>query len=608
MCFSSFDKSVIYPAILIQPMKIRVAQSASFCMGVRRAVDLAVERASRDNARVYTLGPLIHNNQTIEMLRERGVETLGDTDPEPGSAEILVRAHGIPPALQERYASRGHVIVDGTCPKVKTVHKVIEKHRSLGYDIVIAGDEGHAEVIGLMGYAGDAGHLIQSVDAVDVLPAMDKVCLVSQTTFDRVTFDAIAARVRERFAGSDVVVKKTICSATSRRQEETRALAAEVDAMIVVGGRHSANTLRLAKIAREAGTPTQHVETPEEIAWEPLSKCESVGITAGASTPNWMTKRVVEHVQYLAQTRRTTVRTVGWRLLNAAVNLNVFVAGGAVALYYLSCVVQGFAVSRRGAAITFLYFLSMYLYNSLVNVDQIRHLGLNRYQFYRAHRGAVWSLAVVCIACVLWQSFITNRTLLYLMAFLTMAGSFYHFTIVPRAMRGIVKYRTLKDIPTSRDLFVALAWAVLVTAMPHALAGKIALDVTAGLLFLWVFLMAFLRSVIFDLRDIEGDRIMGRETLVIIVGEKRARIAITTALWIALAGLLVFSTFVVAPLYSWRDVRLVAFLLQIPALAYLLFFMRYSSGISPNRTAVFSVLADAQFYIAGLGALLAQSM
>lgn len=590
-------------------MKIKIAHTAGFCMGVRRAVDIAVDTASAHGKKVFTIGPLIHNNQTIELLRDRGVETLGETDPAPGSATILIRAHGVPPDLQCRYEQAGHVIIDGTCPKVKTVHKVIQKYRSMGYDIVIAGDQGHAEVIGLMGYAGDAGHLIQTADDVEKLPAFHRVCLVSQTTFDRNEFAAIAERMRQRFGTTaELVIKRTICSATDKRQEETVALAKTVDAMIVVGGKNSANTLRLAKISRESNTPTQHVETPEEIDWPAIARCKTVGITAGASTPNWMIKRVAEHIQYLAETRRRTFKSFVWRLLNAGVNINMFIAAGAVALYYFSCVAQGFPFTWQGAGITFLYFLSMYLWNSLVNIDQMRHLGLNRYQFYRAHRPAVWTLAIVCIVLLLWISLRTSAALFYLMLFLTAAGSVYHFTIVPPVLRKLIKYKTLKDIPTSRDLFVALAWSVLITFMPHTIRKTAHYGPLEVFVFFWVFLLAFLRSLMFDLRDIEGDRIMGRETLVILVGEKTARRVIEAALGLSLAALLAFTVCIVAPLYCWSSVRTLTLFLQFPALVYSLAFMKYSNRIPQNRSALFSILADIQFFLSGFGAAIAAAL
>jgi 4-hydroxy-3-methylbut-2-enyl diphosphate reductase len=586
-------------------MKIKISGTAGFCMGVRRAVDLAVEHASQRDMPVLTLGPLIHNNQTIEMLRERGVKTLDGDDPAPGSAKILVRAHGIPPSLQNLYAEKGHIIIDGTCPKVKTVHKVIEKYRESGYQIVIAGDKGHAEVIGLSGYAGDAGHLIQSPEDAASLPDMEKVCFVSQTTFDRETFDAIAGKLKERFKNSELIIKRTICSATDKRQRETREMAKCVDAMIVVGGKNSANTLRLAKISRESGTITQHVETPEEIQWEQIANVETLGITAGASTPAWMIKRVAEHVQYLAETRKPSFIASVWRLANLCVNLNLFVSAGAVAMFYFSCVVQGFNFTLRGAFAVFLYFLSMYLWNSLVNADQMRHLGLNRYQFYRAHKKLVWTMAIVCITLVLSVGFQLGEQSFYLVLFLTTAGCVYHFTIVPFRLRKFIRYRTLRDIPSSRDIFVALAWSVLITFLPLTIfniGGESSFDF---FVFAWVFILAFLRSILLDLRDIEGDRIMGRETLVMLIGEKRAGQIISKVLWISLSALLLYSAIGAIRHHDFTETRTLFLIFQIPAILYGILLVKNSHRISINRTVLFTLLADTQFYLAGAGALIA---
>ena len=332
-------------------MKIVTATTAGFCMGVRRAVDLALEHAAGPGPGVYTLGPLIHNNQTVEMLRERRISTLDESKQVPAGSTILIRAHGVPPDVEKSWESRGHII-DGTCPKVKTVHRVIEKYRDQGFAIVIAGDEGHAEVVGLQGYAGYAGHLIVSPEDVDGLPGFTKLCLVSQTTFDTATFDEIADRIRERYAtGCEVVIKKTICSATDRRQNETRELAHAVDAMIVVGGKNSANTKRLANIAAASGTPTQWVETENEIAWDKISDCTTVGITAGASTPSWMIKRITDYLMYMDQTKKKTPVNLIRHSIDIFSSLNIIVALGAGCVYYASCSLQGFAPKPSGAVI-----------------------------------------------------------------------------------------------------------------------------------------------------------------------------------------------------------------------------------------------------------------
>jgi 4-hydroxy-3-methylbut-2-enyl diphosphate reductase len=589
-------------------MKIKIAQTAGFCMGVRRAVDIAVDHASQHNGKVLTIGPLIHNNQTLETLRERGVEILKDNEKIPASTKILIRAHGIPPNLQKQFEGKGHIIIDGTCPKVKTVHKVIEKYKSLGYRIVITGDKGHAEVTGLLGYAGDAGILIQTPDDADSLPKIDKLCLVSQTTFDRRTFDSIAERLGEKFKDSDLVIKRTICSATDRRQEETRQMAKTVDAMIVVGGKNSANTLRLANISAECGTPTQHVETPEEINWDKIANANIIGITAGASTPSWIIKRVVEHIQFLSETKKWNFKTVFWKLAGLGVNLNLFVSAGAVCLYYFSCAILGHYFTWPEASIVFMYILSMYLWNSLMNADHMKHLGLNRYQFYRAHNKTVWTLALISIALLLWQSMLLSRNLFLLMLFLTSAGCIYHFTIVPPSLRKFIRYRTLRDIPTSRDLFVAIAWSVLITLISGTLHRNLFENTNTFPVFAWIFLLVFFRSVLLDLRDIEGDRIMGRETLVILIGEKKARSIVEIILWISLGCLILFSLTTAAALNNFLNTASVTLLLQTPAVIYSIILFRNSRKISLNRSSLFSLLADFQFFLSGAGAWIALNL
>jgi 4-hydroxy-3-methylbut-2-enyl diphosphate reductase len=580
-------------------MKIITATTAGFCMGVRRAVELALEHASKSPTGVHTLGPLIHNNQTVEMLRERGIVAIDESKPLPPDATILVRAHGVPPKVQTTWESRGH-LVDGTCPKVKTVHRVIEKYRDQGFSIVIAGDQGHAEVVGLQGYAGYAGHLIVSPEDVDGLPEIKKLCLVSQTTFDNDTFDEIANRIRKRYAaGSEVVVKKTICSATHRRQTETRDLAKKVDAMIVVGGKNSANTRRLAAIAKDSGTPTQWVETEMEIDWEAIADCGTVGITAGASTPNWMIKRITDYLMYMDQTKKRTPLNLVRHAIDVLASLNVFVAGGAAAMYYASCILQKFTPALSGVAISFFYFLSMYLWNSLGSMEITQHLGLGRYQFYRRNKPLLYVMVVVSMLALLAVSFLQSRMLFYLMLFCTFAGGVYHVTIVPAFLKRFVRYSRLRDVPMSRDLFVALAWAVVLTFMPYARAESLRMAAATALTFALVFILAFLRSLIFDLRDIEGDRIMGRETLVTIIGEGRARTAIMAVT--AVASLLCLMSPLFLPL-SARGAAYHRFIFQIVPILYLYIFVRFNRGHRFGRSVLFGIFADAQFYVAGVAA------
>ncbi|MGA3051844.1 MAG: 4-hydroxy-3-methylbut-2-enyl diphosphate reductase [Chitinispirillaceae bacterium] len=584
-------------------MKIIVAKTAGFCMGVKRAVDLALENAGRLPGGIRTIGPLIHNRQTLDMLNERGVSEFSEDNAGNERGTLLIRAHGIPPDMQERYADSGHPIIDGTCPKVKTVHRVIERYREQGFQILIAGDEGHAEVIGLLGYAGTAGHLIHSTGDIDALPDFEKICLVSQTTFDRALFDRIAARIRARYAGSDVVVKKTICAATDQRQAETETLARQVDAMIVVGGRNSANTKRLAAIASQAGAFTQLIETESEIDWNAIASCKSVGVTAGASTPNWMIKRVTDYLQFLDRSRRRSLPNFFRQLFDSAANLNVFLALGAVAAYLVSCRTQGASFSAGGAILSFFYFLAMYLWNSLTSLETTQHLGISRYRFYHRYKQLLLFLAGAILILLLGVSFISGKLVFLLMLFATVIGSVYHVTIVPAPLRRFFKYKNFKDIPSSRDLFVALAWSTVLTFIPQAMRSTFTINALTIVCFAWIFILAYLRSLIFDLRDIEGDRIMGRETLITIVGEKRARAAIRLIIGSCIALLIALPWILDGGTNRRRIVLL--FTSQIGALLYAGFFVGWNPRLKSTMPAVFNVMADGLFYLAGLGALLA---
>jgi (E)-4-hydroxy-3-methyl-but-2-enyl pyrophosphate reductase len=584
-------------------MKIIIAKTAGFCMGVKRAVDLSLEHASKSTGNVFTIGPLIHNKQTIEMLKDRGVHTFDESKNIMSGATVLIRAHGIPLETQNSYQSKGYKIVDGTCPKVKTVHKVIEKYRKLEFAIVITGDKGHAEVIGLQSYAGESGHLICRPEDVEKLPDFDKVCLVSQTTFNKNTFDAIAEKIKEKYRKSEIAIKKTICSATDQRQDEIRALAASVDAMIVVGGKHSANTMRLAGIASEACKgPVQHIETEAEIDWNQLADKKNIGITAGASTPNWMINRVVEYIQLLDNKIKKTPKAIVSSIFDLLSNLNFFTATGAVALYFTSCILQGISPMPQGIVLVFLYFFSMYLWNSLASTENTKHLGLSRYKFYHANKHLLFLTVAITIACMLIISLMQNNILFYLMLFAIIAGSIYHLNIVPHSLRSLIRSKSIKDIPASRDIFVAMAWGSLITFIPQITTDRIYVYLPTVICFIAIFIQSFLRSLIYDLKDIEGDRIMGRETFVTIIGEDLVKKTIMTVLPASITALLLYNVFASEKTYS--GINSAAIIGQAIAFTYVIAFMIFNRNNRANRSFLFNFIVDAQFYISGLCAWL----
>ncbi len=281
-------------------MKIIVAKTAGFCEGVAEAVERARQVAA-DAGEVHSLGPLVHNPQVIEQLESNGVHVAESPD-EIDSGTVVIRSHGVPPALRKQLKDKGLTICDATCKRVAKVHGLVKKYHGRGYLVIVLGDPGHAEVEGISGYAYGKAIVVSKPGQVRDLPDAEKVCLVVQTTQDREIFEQVVAELHKRYPGlgdQDLVINNTICHSTRERQAEVRKIAAEVEAMIVVGGKGSANTTRLAQIAEQSGIPTFHVETEDELDLARIRHFSAVGLTAGASTPDWMIKRVLDMLESL---------------------------------------------------------------------------------------------------------------------------------------------------------------------------------------------------------------------------------------------------------------------------------------------------------------------
>ncbi|MBS4897294.1 MAG: 4-hydroxy-3-methylbut-2-enyl diphosphate reductase, partial [Gordonibacter pamelaeae] len=265
-------------------MRVVRAAYAGACYGVQRALDLAL-KAVEDGGRVYTLGPLIHNPQVVAQLAERGVRAVDGVEDVAGAGTVVIRSHGVTPAVKRSVAACGLPLVDATCPHVARAQRAAADLAEQGRHVVVVGEAGHPEVEGLVACAREAGASVSVVAGPDDLPdTLDgPVGVVVQTTQTREVLDAVVAALEQR--GVQLLVKNTICFATRQRQEAAAALADEVDAIVVIGGRNSSNTSRLADICAAACPRTRHIESPDEIdpAW--LAGCGAVGVTAGASTP-----------------------------------------------------------------------------------------------------------------------------------------------------------------------------------------------------------------------------------------------------------------------------------------------------------------------------------
>lgn len=279
-------------------MKLTIAKTAGFCMGVDmalRKLDLAINAGEHQQS-IFTLGPIIHNPQVLQHYASQGVRQAQNLDDiQPGNV-VVIRAHGIPMQVQNAYEQRGALLVDATCPKVKKAQILIQKQAAPKRRLLLFGEPNHPEVQGLISYAQEYD-IFETLDELRLLPldGGTRYFLAAQTTQDKCLFDAIAAYLRSNI-DPDLPILDTICTATKERQDEVRGIANKVQAMVVVGGKESGNTRRLAQIAEEAGVRAIHVETSAELPLEELSQYDSIGLTAGASTPSDIIADVAETI------------------------------------------------------------------------------------------------------------------------------------------------------------------------------------------------------------------------------------------------------------------------------------------------------------------------
>lgn len=281
-------------------MKIEIAAHAGYCYGVRRAFDIVEDVPLEADGGIFTLGPIIHNPQAVEALRkERGVRPVESLD-EISAGTLVVRSHGLPPQILEEARMRGLTIVDATCPHVTAAQERARELVDEGYSLIILGERNHPEVVGILAHAHGKGIVIEEPRDLDGRGRMKKVGLVVQTTQEMEKLSEVTARLSAQC--QELKIYNTICCATAVRQAAAREIARRADVMIVVGGKNSGNTRRLAHMCEREGRPTHHIEYASEVDPGWLKGANLVGVAAGASTPDFVLRRVISRLQELGGT------------------------------------------------------------------------------------------------------------------------------------------------------------------------------------------------------------------------------------------------------------------------------------------------------------------
>ncbi|MDD2772699.1 MAG: 4-hydroxy-3-methylbut-2-enyl diphosphate reductase [Elusimicrobiales bacterium] len=515
---------------------VTLAKTAGFCPGVKKAIDRVLALAQSGKAPIYTLGPLIHNPQVIETLEEkniRAVKSLSEIKNKTGV--IVIRAHGVTPEAEAELRACGMEVVDATCPLVKRVHNVIAEYAAKGFDTVIVGDAGHAEVIGLLGYARGRGTVAADAAEAEKLPAFDCVNVVSQTTQDEEVFLAAAEAVRKK--SRECVVSNTICQATRDRQRETRELASNADMVIVVGGKQSANTARLAQLCGALCPQVVLVESEEDLLPEQLAAPARIGVTAGASTPGWVTERVVNAVR----AARKNAGEAGLELLEKSwgffINSGVYSALAAVCLSYVAMKFEGAAADLRLMALAWLFVFSLTMINRAFErgagaSDRDKFLIFHRHRRLVVAAGLTTGIFSVALAARLGVKIFLPVALFWGL------GMAYPF-------RRLLKIKTLIDFPGSKDLVTALGWGFVCACVP-AFYRREGFDAGNLMALGYVILAVLVRSVLLGISAVKSDLIVGRESFYKALGS-RFTLAALSAILLANAGWLC-----VLALHGWK--------------------------------------------------------
>jgi (E)-4-hydroxy-3-methyl-but-2-enyl pyrophosphate reductase len=571
-------------------MKITIAKTAGFCMGVRRAVEMALDESNRTADPIYSYGPLIHNPQVLNILDEKGI-TVINAIPEKGSGTAIIRAHGIPPTERDALIKAGFKVIDATCPKVIKVQSIISKHAKQGFAVIIIGDRTHPEVRGLMGYAGSNGFVAETMAELEALPKFERAIIVAQTTQNTAFYDSVKSWTQK--VHPHYKVFDTICDSTENRQDEVKSLSATVDAVVVVGGYDSGNTRRLYEIAKETQKPVIHIETEAGLSISDLGDAGHIGITAGASTPNWVIKRVYRELEKLYIYKDHRIRRWLFQLHQNLLLSNIYLAVGAAGLTYASILLQNMSLEIAPILMALFYLLCMHTFNNLVDITSDRYNDPDRGTFYSKNKMLLWVLTAASGVAGLITSLWMGPLILVLLACMSLMGIIYIMSLVPETRKTGMPPR-LRNIPGSKTVLVALAWGIITSIVP-ALHSTRQIQLSTVIVFFWSTALVFIRTAFFDVLDMQGSRIAGKETIPILLGEEKTMNLLKL---LSAAAMILIS---LASLCRW--VSPLGFLLAMCPLSMLVFLIGYErAGFSPGLKQV--LLMESHFILAGLIAVL----
>ena len=567
-----------------EKVQICVAKSAGFCPGVKSAIDKVLELSKQRTKKIYTLGPLIHNRQVIETLKEKNIDSIDSPDEiKDKDCIVVIRAHGIPPIEEAKLRSVGCEVVDATCPLVKRAQEKIRIYALQGYETIIVGDKKHAEITGLLGYTEGKGRVISGPEEVKDLPHLDKANVVAQTTQEPDVFAETAEMLKSK--ADTLVVSNTICHPTTHRQKETVEQSQKADLVIVVGGKNSANTTRLFQIANRIAKKAIHIEKTDDLNKKIFNGVSKVFITAGASTPSWMIENIADSVRQILERPRNPVLaflSMMWRL---AITGSLFTALSAVALTYVCMKLENSPVSPKLMAMAGLFVFSLHTLNRALEKGTSSSDKVRQFLFSK-HKNFSHSIAYISGAAALMLSLTINWKVFLAAAFFWIIGILYpHKTQYKLANFG-------KFFPTSKDLFTTFGWAYMCAYVPALQGAGLGISKYSIYAVFFAFLLVFMRSVLCGVVQVHSDLIVGRENFYKAVGHLPT--FITLFFFYSMLSATLFALY----LMDWKTKLVLSLLAGLAYYIVLLIF--FAKRKIPERITA-DTLIDLQFFVlAGL--------
>jgi 4-hydroxy-3-methylbut-2-enyl diphosphate reductase len=551
-------------------MAIIVSKKAGFCFGVKKALEETLSKRYEGKDNLCTLGPLIHNPQVLEILKKLGIESKKIEELKKGD-KVIIRAHGVTPEVLEELKKIGCEVINCTCPRVAKIQGKAKKARTEGKRVILVGDKEHAETKGILGYGGKDSICISSAEEAKGLNFKGKAVLLAQSTFSEEKYKEIAKILKEK--NSELEVVETICDATSARQEEAKEMAKKVEAVVVVGGSFSANTRRLKEIIEQEGIPAYLVEDETNLP-EELKKYKKIGITAGASTPNWLINRVVEK---LIEIRAKGFWKILWKGLAFLTRSNLLIFFSALSLIYIISNILNLEIPFFSYLIAPMFLFAFHTLNSF-SEKRAQEINEPAQQiFIEKNKKWLKILSGVFLFLSILLSFYFSIYLGLFTFFASVLGLLYLFP------------SPLTQLPCSKDIFTSSAWAIFSTIFYFLLSKNF--DLTSSILFIFFFFFIFLcRAIVYDLKDLQGDRMVGKETIPIYFGLKNSILFFKISLF--LSFLLFFIIYLLNP--SKKTI----FLLFFP-LYCLFYFSLFQRKVIPGGVR-FSLYVDGFYPILAL--------